>query len=100
MHSLPGGEIVPSSQYFLQMDQLIQKAGETMDVQLIAILEKNLSRGLIDKIFSAKEAPMTYQEWKRWATNYDNVWRRRQEQGREVPRFADQHPTNEPLTVM
>jgi hypothetical protein len=46
------------------MDQLIQKAGGTTDAQLIAILEKNLSGGLIDKIFSTKEVPLTYQEWR------------------------------------
>jgi hypothetical protein len=71
-----------AEQYFLHMDQLIQKAGRTTDAQLIVILEKNLSEGLINKIFSAEEVPMTYQEWRQWAINYDNVWHRRWELGK------------------
>jgi hypothetical protein len=67
----------PAEQYFLHMDQLIQKAGGTTDIQLIVILEKNLSRGLIEKVFSTEEVPTTYHEWRQRAINYNNIWRRR-----------------------
>jgi hypothetical protein len=90
----------PAEQYFLWMGQLIQKAGITTDPQLIMILEKNLSGGLINRIFSAEELPMTYQEWKVWATNYDNMWRRRWELGKGVLRFANQHPIHNWPSVM
>jgi hypothetical protein len=50
----------PVEQYFLQMDQLIQKAGITTDLQLIMILKKNLSGGLIDRIFGIEELLRTY----------------------------------------
>jgi hypothetical protein len=68
-------------QYYLQVDQFIQKAGGVTDAQIISILERNLNSALINKMYGLEEVPGMYMEWKVHSTNYNNIWRRRQELG-------------------
>jgi hypothetical protein len=70
-----------AKQYYLQVDQSIQKARCIMDAQIISILERSLNSALIDKMYRLEEVLATYLKWKVHSTNYDNVLRRRKELG-------------------
>jgi Retrotransposon gag protein/Zinc knuckle len=80
-----------AEEYFQEFDQLVRTAGyqQNHDDVLIKYLHEQVRVGIIDKIYSVGQLPITYQEWRLAIINIDGLERRRAEQKKA---WSIQHP--------
>jgi hypothetical protein len=92
--------LMTAKTFFFKFEQLARRAGyeKGYDQYLTGLLERNLSPGLIDRVYSITPFPTMYIGWKRAATALDQLWRRREERKKMVREFwsTDPKPANSP----
>jgi hypothetical protein len=80
----------PAMEYFLNFEYLLLVARydhKTHLDDLVELLEDNVNPGIIDTIYHSETLPATYNAWKAWIINVDNLYRRRQERNKHIDVF-------------